>query len=255
MKKTHDSTSRLQRSSSPTDVFVHAAKDGYHYPSYEAMRLANIAHNQAHLRKLGLDEYANRQKQERIPTPTNRKSRPSAAVEEVRSVERVRRSGRVRKQAPIYDGLADDLIEFSRRQQQRSRKHKRIIRKETASVLSREERDKLRNLPDWTTSMERYLLDHENLSQQNFRSVMRQVRRLASGEGITYTRWDEGVYFYANKRVDLSGDFEALYEEAVVFENEHGQDLGNGWLLRHPIKKIGNFQRFHFAARHEEGDN
>jgi hypothetical protein len=40
-----------------------------------------------------------------------------------------------------------------------------------------------------------------------------------------------------------------------VNTDEHGQDLGNGWLLRHPIKKIGNFQRFHFAARHEEGDN
>jgi len=57
------------------------------------------------------------------------------------------------------------------------------------------------------------------------------------------------VYFKKNKPVKLSSDFDKMYDEAVDFEDEHGRDLGNGWLLRHPIKKLANFQYYYFEQK------
>jgi len=95
--------------------------------------------------------------------------------------------------------------------------------------------------------MESYLRHEEELSSQNLRSVMRQVEKLVSGVGITYHHWrDETVVFGKNRKggITLAEDFEALHVQAIDFENEHGRDLGNGWLLRHPIQKLANFQRY-----------
>ena len=39
-------------------------------------------------------------------------------------------------------------------------------------------------------------------------------------------------------------DLVALYNEAIEKENTWGRDHGNGWLLRHPIKKMLIFQQF-----------
>lgn len=97
---------------------------------------------------------------------------------------------------------------------------------------------------DWKDLLQRYLIDEEELSSQNTNGVMRQVYKLSEGEGVTYKHWPDGVYFYKNIRVDMTYDFTKLYNEAVSFEDKYGRDLGNGWLLRHPISKLGNFQNF-----------
>jgi hypothetical protein len=94
--------------------------------------------------------------------------------------------------------------------------------------LSEEDRDKLKNLPDWVNDMEVYLQDEENLSRQNVSSVMRQVAKLSTGVGITYSRWDDSVSFAKGRPIDLSDDLDSLYVEAIDFEEEHGRDLGNG---------------------------
>ena len=97
--------------------------------------------------------------------------------------------------------------------------------------------------------MEVYLRKEEELSAQNLRSVMRQVEKLVSGVGITYHHWNESVVFAANTKIKLQDDFDALHGQAQDFEDEHGQDLGNGWLLRHPIQKLANFQRYYALAK------
>ena len=72
--------------------------------------------------------------------------------------------------------------------------------------------------------------------------VMRQVRVLVSGKGIYYKHWDEGVSCFKNRSITLATDFVKLWEEAKDFENKHGRDRGNGWLLLHPITKLLCFQ-------------
>eukprot|EP00977_Amphora_coffeiformis_P018623 scaffold6611_cov150-Amphora_coffeaeformis.AAC.4 len=44
----------------------------------------------------------------------------------------------------------------------------------------------------------------------------------------------------------MSTDFEALHQLAHEYERKYGRDLGNGWLLRIPIRKLCAFQRYYF---------
>lgn len=39
-------------------------------------------------------------------------------------------------------------------------------------------------------------------------------------------------------------DFIELLNEGQDYENKYGRDRGNGWLLRHPLKKLLLFQQF-----------
>ena len=71
---------------------------------------------------------------------------------------------------------------------------------------------------------------------------MRQVRVLVSGKGIYYKHWDDGVACFKDRAITLATDFVKLWEEAREFENTHGRDRGNGWLLLHPITKLLCFQ-------------
>ena len=75
---------------------------------------------------------------------------------------------------------------------------------------------------------------------------MKQVALLVSGSGVTYHHWSAGVCFKNRVQVSLTDDLDALYEEAQAFQNKHGHDLGNGWLLLHPIKKLKLFQEYYF---------
>lgn len=116
---------------------------------------------------------------------------------------------------------------------------------------------------------------HENkISPQNEKSVMRQVLKLASGEGVRYESkkvccsavckalfhiilddlshrsgitqygWSEGCYFMKGKPVTPMSDIVELLKEAQKCEDKWGEDRGNGWLLRHPLKKLLLFQQF-----------
>ena len=108
----------------------------------------------------------------------------------------------------------------------------------------------------WLNEMEHWLqvIPHGNrhhvVSQANAQSVMRQVKKLVAGDGITYCGWDDGVIFYNNVNVDLSFDFEQMYEEARDFEDLHGKDKGHGWLLLHPIKKLQLFKEYYYSRKH-----
>jgi len=219
-----------------TATHIHYAKDGLYYETYEEMRNANVRFNQAHLESMGLAEI-------KAALRRQTKKRPKKVI---RRVVTPRRSNRVRKTPPANTGLQDDSIDRV------IARNKKKQKRSNNAMLSEEDRQKLANLPDWMEDMEGYLIEEENLSQQNFRSVMRQVSRLATGVGITYSRWDDNIVFYKRTCIDLSWNFNALYDQAVEFENEHGRDLGNGWLLRHPIKKMQNFQAYCWQKRNKE---
>ena len=205
----------IKRSKGPTETFKFASKDGFHYPTYQAMRDANVAHNRGHLKKLGLEK-ASRNMRKSIRPKKKKRYVKHARMKVSETTEAPRRSNRVRKVEPPVKSVEDPEVLASLR----SPKPKPRKKRADANRLTPEEREKLQNLPDWTAEMEYYLMSEENLSQPNYRSVMRQVERLVSGVGITYSRWNEGVFFHKGKSVDLSWDFDALYQDAVDFEGE-----------------------------------
>ena len=76
---------------------------------------------------------------------------------------------------------------------------------------------------------------------------MRQVTKLVTGVGVDYHRWPAGVVFRKGEPVTLQDDLAEIKEDAKDFEAQHGKDLGNGWLLNHPLQKMILF-RDHLAA-------
>jgi hypothetical protein len=77
---------------------------------------------------------------------------------------------------------------------------------------------------------------------------MRQVSKLARGEGVRYESpnygWAEGCYFMRGTEVTPMSDIVQLMEKAQECEDRWGRDRGNGWLLSHPLKKLLLFQQF-----------
>lgn len=235
-------------STEPDETHVHLARDGLYYATYQEMRNANVKSNEKRLRELGLDKM----KIGRVRPPTTPKKKPptkSGTTTPSSSFESpMRRSNRVRRVTPELPALEEDPFSEPPR-----KKAKASLRSRTSPVaakaVSDKERKLLENLPDWLNSMEEYLSTEENLSRQNLTSVMRQVVKLSTGVGITYSHWGERVAFAKGRPINMSEDFDSLYVEAVEFEEEHGRDLGNGWLLRHPIKKMSNFQQYSLEKR------
>ena len=78
-------------------------------------------------------------------------------------------------------------------------------------------------------------LDRKELGQ-----VLRQAEKLVSGQGVRYDSptygWDEGVVFRKGEPVTMSSDIIQVIADARDFEDEHGRDHGNGWLLNHPLR-------------------
>ena len=101
---------------------------------------------------------------------------------------------------------------------------------------------------EWLDDMHYFLLHvshgggNKVISVDNAKSVMKQVTKLVMGEGITYHHWKSGTYFYKNVKIQLTHNMNDLYNEAIDYENKYGRDLGNGWLLRHPITKLRCYQ-------------
>ena len=82
------------------------------------------------------------------------------------------------------------------------------------------------------------------VSEQNRRSVIRQVRKLVSGEGVTYSYWPEGVAFRKGEPVTMQSDISAIIEDARDYEDQYGEDRGHGWLLNHPLRKLLFYQHY-----------
>eukprot|EP00978_Attheya_sp_CCMP212_P029657 scaffold106045_cov56-Attheya_sp.AAC.1 len=135
-------------------------------------------------------------------------------------------------------------------------KKKRKVRRKQAPALTEEERSKLQCIEINVEDVEEYLINEEEMSQANVKSVIRQVRKLQSGEGVTYKPWGSNVVFCPRPLKDLGEDFRHLREEAKAFESEYGQDKGHGWLLKHPLQKLENYQLyFYLNNRHSQSED
>ncbi|CAB9517795.1 expressed unknown protein [Seminavis robusta] len=74
----------------------------------------------------------------------------------------------------------------------------------------------LRNLPQW--------LEDDGLSKDTIRGFLTTAMKLASGEGITYKNWPEGVTFYRGIPVSpLFGDsqWEKLFQDIKEYEKKY----------------------------------
>ncbi|CAB9499290.1 expressed unknown protein [Seminavis robusta] len=93
----------------------------------------------------------------------------------------------------------------------------------------------------WLDDMQGWLLQTK-FSPASVRNVMKQVKKLASGEGIGYHHWPDDVVFYKGVCVDIhTADFEQMLADAKQYADTYGKDKGNGWLMRIPINKMKLF--------------
>lgn len=242
-----------------TATHTYLAKDGLYYTTYENMAKANKALVEKRIQSLGLDQLWSRAKTV-TPSPrkTTARSRPA-------TTEPARRSKRIRKEpAPFVQELFADAIVrprgFHQKEEKKKKKqHRRPVTSDDINLLiSAADRAKLTQMyPDnddsWLDDMEHYLAHDEQVSEQNYRSVMRQVEKLCTGVGITYHHWPKGVYFAKGDAVNLGWNMQELYVKACEYETKYGRDLGNGWLVRHPIKKMHNFQHYLLHKKNGKG--
>ena len=87
------------------------------------------------------------------------------------------------------------------------------------------------------------------LSESNARSVKNRVKDLITGKGIGYKNWPGHVIFNRGRIVTLDTDLEQLLKTAKQYEDDYGRDLGNGWLMKHPIKKLILYKKFIVGRR------
>ncbi|KAG7372043.1 hypothetical protein IV203_018186 [Nitzschia inconspicua] len=116
-------------------------------------------------------------------------------------------------------------------------------------VLTDAEKEKLATIDsNYLEKFQEFLVYHNKISDQNVRNVMRQVTKLATGQGVRYESpkygWKPHQVFQKGIKVTPLSDFVELMEFARKAEDEWGRDHGNGWLLSHPLKKMLLFQQF-----------
>lgn len=74
------------------------------------------------------------------------------------------------------------------------------------------------------------------------------MTKLATGEGIRYESqkygWPEGCFFLRGTKVGPTDDIPKLMTLGQKCEDEWGEDRGNGWLLRHALMKMYQFQQY-----------
>eukprot|EP00854_Cymbomonas_tetramitiformis_P024269 gene24269-29477_t len=218
---------------------------------YELQRLENIRKNNAVMEKLGLfgardSLVANLQ----VPTPKPKQIQLNFSRKRKQAdPESLRRSSRKAGKPVAYtpDAL-DEVVANAERPKRRRCEGSLANAQRITQGLSDQQRASLDGAQSWLDDMEEFLLHtphgrgYKTISEDNCRTVMRQVRVLVSGTGITYRHWPDNVIFGENQPVTLSSDFVQLYGEAAQFENKYGEDRGHGWLLRHPITKLLCYQ-------------
>lgn len=206
------------------------SKDGTKYDTYEKMRQANIRFNEGRLKAKGLSNLPSLSSMSSVTPREKQVQAKKSPRSSARMASEPRRSSRIRKEPPAFKALGDNELDsddkFVRKNPSSSRPKKN--RRSNAYTLSDAERHALRQREHWIDDMDEYLERVQNISDANRRSVMRQVEKLVSGQGIRYQRWAEGTVFAAGRVITLAENFQTLFDEASSFEDYHGKDLGNG---------------------------
>ena len=201
---------------------------------YELERDARIKRNEAFLVSLGLGKDG--AKKLKAPKKAQRTPPKKKAPQGPR-----RTSARLSKGASPVERLTYEERDWD---DMTPRPRKRARRGKAAADLTDDERAMLGVFD--MDAFEEFLTDEHPISEDNRRQVMRQAEKLVSGQGVRYDSptygWDEGVVFRKGEPVTMSSDIIQVIADARDFEDEHGRDHGNGWLLNHPLRKLLIFQ-------------
>jgi hypothetical protein len=79
--------------------------------------------------------------------------------------------------------------------------------------------------------------DQRPISNSNARSSINRGKDLTSGRGIGYKNWPADIRFCGptdlirKGPITLEYNLHSLLQDAKEFENKHGRDKGNGWLV------------------------
>ncbi len=206
---------------------------------YELQRNERIAANQAFLETLGLGGTG--QKLPKKPSAPRKRKRKEVAEHEKR------RSVRLQGGPAPIERLQDDPRSYA--DYEESRQRRKRARRVEPSPLTDEQLDRLGEfcMEECYDFLGTTTLYHKEISPDNRKTVIRQITKLVTGVGVDYHRWPAGVVFRKGEPVTLQDDLVQIKEDAKDFEAEHGRDLGNGWLLNHPLQKMILF-RDHLAA-------
>ncbi len=229
--------------------------------AYERARLARIAQNQRELAalKTGMDAAAGAL---RASTAAKKRKRAAAraatatARKKPRAKVAPRRSQRQRG-APVEYGKEklDDFFDgdqfvMQKVEYKRKKRLGRKRRKQEAQPLTAAQRKNLDKFD--MDAFEEFLLtvphgrNGKPISAANARTTIRQVKLLVSGAGVNYHHWPADFYFCKGHAVTLQDDLEELRQQANAIDRRGGRwkDLGNGWLLNHPLQKMQNFASY-----------
>jgi len=226
----------------------------------EERRAERIAQNSKMIESLGLTSSSSLfSKEKRTPSSLKRKasslssSSSSSSSSSLSSIEEerepTRRSLRNRKVPPDFFHSLPSQPPPEKKKRSEKEKTKRKKTAEMGIEYTPEQRSLLKKAQEtWIDDMHHFLLktphgrSSKTISEANARTVIRQVKLLASGSGIPYKHWPEGIIFAKDNPIDLSSDFVQLFQEADEYESRYGEDKGHGWLLKHPITKLYCYQ-------------
>ena len=237
--------------------------------AYEKARARRIAQNQRELAllKAGMekvrDSLQGSSEVEKKRKRAARQSKPRKRRTKV-SPKKLRRSSRTRGSAPEYgkekldEFFNDGEYAMAKKAKGKSPRKRRMLSQE-AAPLTAEQRAQLAKFD--IDDFERFLLtvphgrNCKPVSEANCRTVLRQVKLLVSGAGVHYHHWPEGFYFRKGEPVTLAMDIGEIQDAANEIDRRPGyRDLGNGWLLNHPLQKLMNYQFYlhHMAEQRKE---
>ena len=241
----------------------------YELSEYEKLRLERIKRNQEKLAALGLDkpwfDAAAARKKKNIIIRKKKTPSPKPGTGTERRSNRLSKSPEtkfyqlshdfdeevmVEQRASASSAKDEELEPYQAEVSVRQVRRRVKLNRDDYSV-SEEDMKNLRGVMDveiFLSKFREFLRYQDKISDSNERSVMRQVRKLALGEGIRYESekygWPEGKYFRRGEKITLMHDIVELMDEAMGCEAKWGRDRGNGWLLSHPLKKLLIFQMF-----------
>ena len=240
-------------------------EENYQLSEYELQRLERIKKNEAYLESLGLHNA----KQQLMAQATRKVHRKPKKVAHSKPS---RRSNRVQKK---NDGLV--MLSYAGEEEEEEeeedahdggepvpqidpdtdgrptasfRRARRSSYDHLGSLTDEEKAFLAKNAIDdnYLTKFREFLVYHNKISEQNVRNVMKQVTKLATGQGVRYESpkygWKPDQVFQKGVKITPLSDFVELLDLAAEAEEKWGRDHGNGWLLSHPLKKMLLFQQF-----------
>ena len=264
-KKEEEKTTRKKRGAATATA---ASPSTPTISMYERARMARIAQNQRELAALrtGMNAAAGAlrasaaiKKRKRIAaraTATTTRKKPRVKMAPRRSKRQ--RGAPVEYGKEKLDNFFDgNQFVMQKLEYKRKKRLSRKRRKQEAQPLTAEQRKNLDKFD--MDAFEEFLLtvphgrNGKPISAANARTTIRQVKLLVSGAGVNYHHWPEDFYFCKGYAVTLQDDLEELRQQANAIDRRGGRwkDLGNGWLLNHPLQKMQNFASYLYRKQQE----